>query len=282
MGFFVNNHEEYNTYVRENGSRRANCQNVYPSDMFVKSCIVGGVSIFGTLLNKIGEGKGGSNNVDDVDDGSSDDTQEKIDAINEEINNILKDAKLSSADGFTTAINEIDNKQDKLTDEINDCKTSIGIHETQIIRLTNEINTLKEKDPNGNQNLIASYEKQINKTKTLIDNINKEQKDKETELKTEQMRKNELLVQKGQVENLQQRIKELKGEQVAEAKYDIEQERNDIAAFKNALKQFKDKPSQETAAALSSACNGSSKVDNKTVRSAYDFIKKQYPQFFWK
>ena len=284
MGLFIKNHGKTDAaYVRNNYTPTAD-----PTGTYIYSGIN---SIFG-LLTSYADGKGssgdGAGGVDPKGKVSKE-AQKEIDELNTKIDAKLKEANAADIADLSSKITASQEAQKTLETSIEQIKTNIKDFQKVINDYPSNLNSLetqlKQATDDTQKAFINSSIQQLKKDKenaeAQIKILNKKLEEEENKLKEEKIKEVELTTIKGEVENYQHRIDELKNELSKEVTYDVKKESDDIANFSDALKKFKDSPSQDTASAVISAYKADgNKIDNKTVKKAYELLVKQYPNYF--
>ena len=270
MGLFLQNHENYETFVKNRTNSTNGANYGYNNGDMASYFVNSGVSIFGTLLQKIGDGKGGD------DDGEiSEKKQKQIDEYQSKIDAKLKEAAVNTVKELEDKITSTKEKQTTINGKITECNNNLCSIQNDI----DELNKLLE---------TATSEEDKTRINAQITELNKNKKDITTErnqqveaLKKAEREEAVLQAQMAEVENLQHNIDKIKKELPKEVSYNVKKETNDLATFTDAMKKFSKNPSQENADALYNAYHGGHKgVQNATAQKAYDYIVKEYPNLF--
>ena len=286
MGLFIANCDNY----RDGGIAP---KNLTPQgvDNVSSTIITASNCIFGLLTNIVdGQGSGGEGDADDVVKVSKK-VQKQIDELNIKIDAKLKEAGVSSLADFSTKIADSQKEQKTIASNIEKTNIDIKVFQNVIDDYPSKKSSLDSQlkqttDPKqiaDIQSSLATLEKEKTNAENQIQALNKQLQEQQKNLEAEKLKEVELTTAKGEVENYQHMIDELKKELPKEITYDVKKESSDIANFNDALSKFKANPCQETASALTIAYKADEhKIDNKTVQKAYEMLVKQYPQFFKK
>lgn len=282
MGLFLQNHENYETFVknRSNSTGSTTYTGNNNGDMasyFVNS----GVSIFGTLLQKVSDGKGG--NDDDTSGTSS-----KATKIKEELNTILSEIGAKDKDDIQGAYERAKAESDKKINE-STYKAQLATFENGTDKFTQQINDKKTKyreydDDNDKghyeRSKIEDEIKKLNKERTA--ELNKIKAEQEKLEKEEQVKMQELEYKVDQAKALSERLLSIEDPSAynnTESKA-IKEKTNDFIDFNKARKAFEENPTEKNFKKLDKAFSNFENP-SQSVITTIKMLKQKYPDF-WK
>ena len=258
MGLFLDNHENYKDYKERTGGTNAQfgsytINNGRP-DYAAWGIQLGTSSLF-SIMDKIGEGKGGSDDKD-LDEA----TKKKIETKEQELSSVYSEAGVSSYKELNKSITTQSNIVDKLQGEYQSIIT-------QIQNLENLPADLQGEGVDAN-----------------IEELQKQAQQKEEELRQAQVEQVRLTALLGKADNIKLEIKQLEQKSTG-VSYDVEKETADIKKFMDALNEFKSNPSKESATKLKNIYEkgaeegGNNGVDTKSIQDAWKLIKDKVDEY---
>ena len=303
MGLFLANHENYDAYVerRSRNGAYTNAQNTYNTGNtdWAAYGIMGGVSIFGALLNKIGSNSDGQGEGDD-DDVIDDETQKQIEAKKNELNQLYSENDVTSGKELIKATKAQQEKIDNLNTILGGQKrvseslsTDLKNLETQKTSITTRISVLEntpvEERGTNYQTELSDLKRALQDINNKIGEKNKEIIEQDTKIQSTEVdlraATNILAIYNtsiGRAENIEQEIRQLKGKKLPkEVTYDVKQETTDLKRFNEVLKNFPIQPKQEDVDKIitafnSQAGNSESQVNQKHAIEAIKILKNKY------
>lgn len=247
-----------------------------------------GLSIFGSLLTSHSDGHGGDSGAND-EEKISKKTQKQINEIQGIIDTKLKEANASDLADISKNIAALQGENTKITGQIEKAELDIQSFQTVIDNYSSNKSALEKQFnevPADKKSFVQAQINQLNQEKKNAENqieaLNTKKADLEKQLKEKEVQISQLQATYGEVENLEQNIENLKKQELPkEVSYDVNKEKDDLANFSKALKDFNANPTQENAAALHSAYKGGDDgVNNSSAKKAYELVAKRYPEFF--
>ncbi len=277
MGLFLQNHENYETFVKNRTNSTNGANYGYNNGDMASYFVNSGVSIFGTLLQKIGDGKGGDNDGD----------SKEVSNLNNQLSALLSDIGAKNVSDIDTALTTAKTNSDKKVKENKEKTVDIYTNGTdnytkEIQKLTAELDALNDNnDPNGQQRqlknaAIEDIRQKREQAKTYAENEHKKLEAEEAEkIRNLTLKAEEAKAISDRIESIEDPSKynNTKSEEIKE-------KTNDFSDFNKARKAFLDNPTGKNFKKLDKAF---SNFDNpsQSVITTMKMLKQKYPEF-WK
>lgn len=279
MGLFVDRQfEQYSSSSNNTNFVNTNCGQYYGGYSFGHMLLESIPSLFMMGLQQFGEtdstdkadGKGGSTKK-----ANGDDISNKINEKNAELTTILSQADVSTNSQLTSKISALDAEIKSAELEVSGDKSSASI-QSKIDKYI--IDNADFIDKNS-----SSYDPDYESGLASLEQAKADAIQKETDLNAKKIELARLETIKGQADNINNEIIQLKGQAIdADIKYNVEKETQDIKSFMSALKDFQAAKTDEEKKAKGQALinaykngdaqNGAEGVQQSTVTKAYNEI----------
>lgn len=303
MGLFLQNHQNYDKYAGNRTVSPNYGQNYYNCEFGFGELLVSGLTQGASIFFQAwdADGKGGS------DDELDPETQKKVDAKEQELQELLSANGIENEKGLPKKIKSENKHLEKITKDLQNLNTSFNSLQSDLSALNSEYSSVADKinqlkkfsatkgnDTDYNNQLAAlnkklqSIQEKINRKNDEISELNKKIIDKNNELDTQQAELLRLMGVSAQAENIVNEIFQLQGESLTHnVDYDIEQETEDLSRFNTALKSFpKNGATQDDVDKIINAFNGNQEnsetvVNQRHAITAIKLIKMSNPDLDW-